>query len=339
MSHHAVPPGPLLALTAAVLAAHVLVLRPAPDSLQSPTAGAARPLIIRTMVAPAAPAAAPIAVETVPVQRRAQMPQIPPSRPRVAARSELAAPIERPQLEQPAPVAAAPNAPEATAPAPRGAAAQPLTLAVPGSARLHYKVDLQFRGQTLQAAGELLWRHDGDSYDAKLELKAPFLPARVQRSTGRITPEGLAPLRFSDKRGSEEAAHFERDKGKVSFSSNRPDAPLLAGAQDRLSVMLQLAALIAGEPARFPAGTAVTIQTAGTREAEPWIFVVDGTEQLALPGGSVAAVKLTRTPRKEFDSKVELWLAPGMDYVPVRLRLTQPNGDSVDQQWSSTDRG
>jgi hypothetical protein len=28
-----------------------------------------------------------------------------------------------------------------------------------------------------------------------------------------------------------------------------------------------------------------------------------------------------------------------MDYVPVRLRLTQPNGDSVDQQWSFTDRG
>ena len=50
-------------------------------------------------------------------------------------------------------------------------------------------------------------------------------------------------------------------------------------------------------------------------------------------------LKLTRSPRKEYDIKVELWLAPGMDYVPVRLRLTQPNGDSVDQQWSSTDRG
>jgi hypothetical protein len=37
--------------------------------------------------------------------------------------------------------------------------------------------------------------------------------------------------------------------------------------------------------------------------------------------------------------KVELWLAPGAAYAPVRLRLTQPNGDWVDQQWSSTDRG
>jgi hypothetical protein len=53
----------------------------------------------------------------------------------------------------------------------------------------------------------------------------------------------------------------------------------------------------------------------------------------------VQAVRLLRNPRKEYDVKVELWLAPGAAYAPVRLRLTQPNGDWVDQQWSSTDRG
>jgi hypothetical protein len=101
---------------------------------------------------------------------------------------------------------------------------------------------------------------------------------------------------------------------------------------------LQLGALIAGEPKKFPAGTSISIQTASAREAEPWVFTVEGAEPLALPGGTLDTLKLTRNPRKEFDQKVELWLAPGMDYVPVRLRLTQPNGDWVDQQWSSTDR-
>jgi hypothetical protein len=66
---------------------------------------------------------------------------------------------------------------------------------------------------------------------------------------------------------------------------------------------------------------------------------VEGLEDLQLPGGPVEAIKLQRNPRKEFDQKVELWLAPRMDYAPVRLRLTSPNGDSVDQRWSSTDRG
>jgi len=205
--------------------------------------------------------------------------------------------------------------------------------------RLHYQVVAEVRGQTRSAAGELVWRHDGESYEATFEIGAPALPARTQRSTGRITAQGLAPLRFSDRGRTEQATHFLRDKGTVVFSSNRPDAPLLPGAQDRLSVLLQLAAMVAGQPAKFPPAATIAIQTADTRDAEPWLFTVGQVEELHLPGGTVQGLKLTRNPRREFDHKIELWLAPGMDYVPVRLRLTQPGGDSVDQLWSSTDRG
>jgi hypothetical protein len=102
--------------------------------------------------------------------------------------------------------------------------------------------------------------------------------------------------------------------------------------------MLQLGAMVGGAPARFPAGTVISIPTASTREAEPWMFTVEGEETLELPGGKIPALRLIRNPRRQFDQKVELWLAPRMDYVPVRLRLTQANGDWVDQQWSSTDR-
>jgi hypothetical protein len=336
MSKGAAPPGPLLALTAAVLAAHALVLRPAPASVQAPAPAKGKPFVVRTVAvaAPApAPVATPVALSAAPAKPVAPMPARP--RPRTAVPLEAPTRVDTAAAAvQPAPaISVAAAAPEAAPAAP------PRTLAVPGSVRLHYKVDLQARGLALQGAGELAWRHDGESYEAKLEFRAPFGSPRTQRSTGRLTPEGLAPLRFSEKGRSEEAAHFERDKGKVSFSSNRPDVPLLPGAQDRLSVFLQLGAMIAGEPAKFPPGTAVTLQTAGTRDAEPWVFMVEGEEQLVLPGGNVGALKLTRSPRKEFDTKVELWLAPGMAYVPVRLRLTQPNGDSLDQQWSSTDRG
>jgi hypothetical protein len=211
-------------------------------------------------------------------------------------------------------------------------------LAVPGSMLLHYKVTAHTRGLVLNAESQLRWRHDGNEYEANLELSGPLFPSRTQQSTGRVTAEGLAPLRFSDKARSEEAAHFEREDGKVSFSSNRPDAPLMAGAQDRLSVLMQLGAMIAAKPKNFGPGATISVQTASTREAEVWQFTVETEEALRLPGGALAALKLTRNPRKEFDQKVELWLAPSMDYVPVRLRLTQPNGDWVDQQWSSTDK-
>jgi hypothetical protein len=213
-----------------------------------------------------------------------------------------------------------------------------VAIAIPGSARYHYKVMASRRGQMLEARGELNWRHDGSSYEAMLQVSAPLFPSRTQRSSGQITGDGLAPTRFSDTSRSEQATHFEREKGKIVFSNNQPEATLLAGAQDRLSVVLQLSTLVGGAPAKFRAGSAITIQTADVRAAESWVFTVEGEESLQLPGGTLPALKLTRNPRKEFDQKVELWLAPGMDYVPVRLRLTQPNGDWVDQQWSNTDR-
>jgi uncharacterized protein DUF3108 len=210
---------------------------------------------------------------------------------------------------------------------------------LPPPVRMKYEMTATYRGLPLQGEGELSWRHDGKEYELQLEARSPLLGTRRQRSVGRVTAQGLEPLHFWDKSRSEQAAHFDRERGRVTFSNNQPDAPLAAGVQDRLSVVLQLAATVAAQPAAFPPGTQVAISTASVREAETWVFAVDREEDLQLPGGTVRALKLQRLPRREYDQKLELWLAPRMDYAPVRIRLTSPNGDTVDQRWSSTDRG
>jgi hypothetical protein len=191
----------------------------------------------------------------------------------------------------------------------------------------------------MQGEAELTWRHDANEYELQLEVRSPLAGIRRQRSVGRVTPQGLEPLHFWDKSRNEQAAHFDRDGSRVTFSNNQPDAVLAAGAQDRLSVLLQLAAQVAAQPASYAPGTQVAMPTASVREAETWIFGVEGEEGLQLPGGTVRALKLQRLPRREYDQKVELWLAPHMDYAPVRIRLTNPNGDTVDQRWASTDKG
>jgi hypothetical protein len=329
----------LLAITAGVVTVHVLLLQPQPRVFQQFRESRPRALIARTVEAQASPVVAPaVATEWPPAiaspRARAVLALV-----EQAPRGTDARPAARPARVIPAVgavrVASSAKTPSAstTAPSPN------LAFAVPKSVLLHYQVTAHTRGLVLNAQGQLHWRQDGNEYEAKLELLGGLFPKRTQESTGRITAEGLAPQRFSDKARSEEAAHFQRDEGKVSFSSNRPDAPLMPGAQDRLSVMLQLGAMIAGNPKNFEPGATISIQTASTRDAEVWQFTVEGEEALQLPGGELRALKLIRNPRKEFDQKIELWLAPGMDYVPVRLRLTQPNGDWVDQQWSSTDKG
>ena len=229
-----------------------------------------------------------------------------------------------------------PPTPEPPLPArpPRESALTPGAVAVPPPARLLYRVEsnkFPFR-----MSGELIWRQDGLSYDARLTMSA-FGQSRVQTSRGDLGAQGLSPLRFSDKYRSEVAAHFERDKGRISFSANTPAVPLLAGAQDYLSVMIQLATVIGGEPARYPVATAITVQVAGPREAEVWLFTVERQETLRLPGGEQDTLKLVRHPRRQFDQEVAIWLAPAMNWLPVRLRITEPNGDYLDQKWEATE--
>lgn len=203
---------------------------------------------------------------------------------------------------------------------------------------LHYDVEVRTHGISLSGQADLDWHVDAQTYEARLETRTANLPPRVQSSAGAVTPAGLAPATFSDKARSELAVHFDRERARLVFSNNRPDAPLAPGMQDRLSVVLQLAALVAGDPARYPPGTQITVPTASARDAGDWIFLVEGEEDLDLPGGRAPVLKLRRLPRREYDQQVELWLAARGDYAPLRLRLTNPNGDAADLRWSSTDR-
>jgi hypothetical protein len=318
-----VPWRPLAALTAGVLAVHWLVLRGVPEVLSW-----------------ARPEPAPAVLHTV--ARMTSTPAVPgsvaaPALPPTAATVATPIPTRTEPTRTPRPMPAARASSRPASPVAIAKTAAP-SVRLPPPARWQYDATALHRGVSLRGTAQLAWQPAGGDYEAVLQVNVPPLPARLQRSVGAITPDGLAPARFSDRTRSEEATHFDRGQGRIVFSSNRPQAPLQPGAQDRVSVLLQLAAVAAADPVRLSAGTVVSLQTAGTREAERWDFVVEVLEDLALPGGAMSTIKLTRAPQREYDLRLELWLGPGPDYAPVRLRLTPPNGDWLDMQWSGTDK-
>ena len=217
---------------------------------------------------------------------------------------------------------------------PGGAPAAPAPpMRVPGSIRLTFAVTAQRGPQPLSGAfGELIWNQNGDRYEAQLTAKLLFVVLTRWLSTGSIGPDGIAPDRYADTRRTPVAAHFARDRNEVIFSNNSPTVPILAGAQDRLSVMMQLGGLFAAAPGRYPPGSKIAVQTVSTKEADVWTFEVGETEALQLPAGEIRAIKLTRPPRRPFDLKVDLWLSPAHNYLPARLVLTETNGDFADFQ-------
>lgn len=316
---------------------------------------------VRWIAPPAPPAPTPVAAPSPPPAPRpppteAKVP--PPSPSETVAMAPPVPAASTPSPEAPPPVDAVPasvaaasepvqppppeNAPTASAPAstpepPPATAAGPASVAggpaqVIDSTVLPYLVQGQIRGIPYRASARLDWQRDGDRYEAKLEVRAILMGSRTQTSVGRITPKGLQPERFSDRSRNEKAAHFDTDGQRIRFSNNAPDAPLEAGAQDRLSVFLQLGSLFSARPQAFLQGQEVQLQVAGTGSAETWRFSVGPEETLDLPAGSVQARRLSRAPAGAYSTTVEVWLAPGLSYLPVRIRLTQASGDLVDQQ-------
>lgn len=233
-----------------------------------------------------------------------------------------------------APTTAMPSASAAAALAPPPGQTPVTAMMLPASARLDYKMTGSAKGLTYHAKGEMTWENTGASYNASMNVRALFIGSRTMSSTGQISAQGLAPIRFSDKSRTEVAAHFEPDKGLISFSANTPAVPWIQGAQDRVSVILQLGGMLAGNPAAFALGSTLSMLTVGPRDADNWTFLVDSEEMLSLPFGDLATLKLSRQPRREYDQKVEIWYAPALGYLPVRNKITQANGDFVDQQLS-----
>ena len=304
--------------------------RPQPDRLKTTASPRATALAVPQPAAPlkTAEAGAPeqVAAEVAPA-----MPATVPASAAVAAAASDMQQVAK-ATNPPAPASREAAEVQKVQPVQKSAYAPPVLLVYDGKG--------EERGFIKYAAsGELLWAPDGSRYNAHLAISAWGFRVRTWSSKGDLTDAGLQPLRFGDKpRGAELATHFQREKGLISFSANNPDVPLQAGAQDKLSAILQLGALVAGEPGRFPSGTAIAFQAADAHRAELWNFKVGATESLDLPGGVVTALKLSKEPTAEFDQRIEVWLAPDMAYLPVRLRITEASGAFADLLWRKTQK-
>jgi hypothetical protein len=114
------------------------------------------------------------------------------------------------------------------------------------------------------------------------------------------------------------------------FSSNAPTAVLQAGAQDQISLYAQLAAAMAADSARFVPGTRLQIQIATVRDALPWLLTLDKVETITVDGVDLSATKWVCQPRNRFDAQVEFWVTREHQWLPVRIRITQVNGNFID---------
>ena len=206
---------------------------------------------------------------------------------------------------------------------------------LPPSAELTYSIEARQSGISVNGEAVLKWNVLQGRYSIATETRA-MLVGKIHeaRSEGTIDDFGLAPERFVEKRLRKDptTTTFDRAAKKISFTESDVVYPIKGGEQDRSSVVWQLASIARGAPAKFKVGTEWKFLVAGRRDAEPWTFKVVKQEKVHIRDGDVPAFHIVRSPPPDAKGqKLDLWLAPSLDWYPVRLRFTDADGDYIEQ--------
>jgi hypothetical protein len=280
----------------------------------------------RAAASPARPAVVTVRQIHLPMA----LPLVGESAPPVAAPAVIAKanPATRAAALKPQRVAPAP-APSATAPVEQPPAPLPLY-----ATRLAAPIEWAYRLQRgdQQGSAMLVWQPDfeGARYEARLAGEIDGRGVLHWSSHGAIDAAGIAPERFvlREPRRGAQAANFERAARRITYSGPPVAHALPDGAQDRLSWLIQLAAVVAADPQRHgAAGAVVELFVAGARgDADRWRFDAQGVQSVELADGtSIQTWAYERAPLRSYDVRVQAWLAPALGWLPVRLRVS-PTG-------------
>lgn len=212
--------------------------------------------------------------------------------------------------------------------------------AFPDNVQINYKLTGKERGMEYFASGFLKWqvKPNGSSprnYEAELRVRAFLVGSRIWRSQGVLADDGLIPKRYSDSWRGERAAHFDPELRTISFSGNTPSAPLQAGAQDQVSLFIQMAAAVTAQ--NFKMGTELNIQTATARDAVNWRLTYQSDEPIDVRGERLETQRWVCLPRGKFDSQIEMWLSKKYGGMPVRIKITQASGNYIDMEMNGTE--
>ena len=356
----------LLALAAIVLLLHLMAMQWVAQQLQplGVLPKMATPMFTRLLSpqAPAAPAPPPPQAIAVRPRRPAITSVREQATPAARAASQPApAPVPAPAPDQPAPDAAVAAAEDASAQAPPqekegagaagndpGAAPAPATdtaaaPAAPASAsspglgswpadtRLSYRLGGQFRSGELHGSAQVQWQRQGDRYESRVDISLTLLTSLVLTSQGEVTVQGLLPRAYEELRRSGPRGVRMGD-ATVTLGDGR-NVPRPEGVQDAASQFVELSHRFAAGKDALEVGRSVSFWMARPGGVDLWTYDIVDREILQTPRlGAVEAFHLKprsiANPRGNITA--EMWFAPSLQYLPVRIRVSMGEATWVD---------
>ncbi len=202
----------------------------------------------------------------------------------------------------------------------------------PKATRVSYKMQGFFRGP-IYGQASVEWLREGLRYQVFVEASVgpSFAPLGAWRlsSEGDIRPEGLYPRRYENfnrlltKSSPVQGLLLDDDQVTLSNGAKLPRTPDM---QDPASQFIQLAYRFMLNPKLLMPGNTVYMPMVWLKKSEVIAYDVLNEEVLHTPLGDVPTyhVRPRRMDGDNNDMSAEIWFAPGLQYLPVRI-LTRAN--------------
>lgn len=208
--------------------------------------------------------------------------------------------------------------------------------ALPAEVTISYALTSAFA----DGEAEYTWKRDGERYEITGTAQATgfftlFLEGQIyQTASGRVTPEGLRPERFTERRGdtAEEGLAFDWPARRVEFrrGDSSRTAALTDTTVDWLSMIFQLAHLP-------PKGDTMPLRVFTQRRLYDFRLQVVGEETLELPFGTARTLHLRHEGEKP-EQAVDVWLGLDQFHLPVKLRYPVARNRLVVEQVATSVR-
>ena len=198
----------------------------------------------------------------------------------------------------------------------------------PPNTRLNYKLGGNYRGE-LHGTARVLWQKDGPRYQAQVDLDLGLLASMRLTSQGEITASSLQPRVY------EELVRKKRRNVRLGEDTihlaNGDTAPRPALVQDTASQFIELSHRFASGQVPLAVGQTVRFALVRPNRVAQWTYDVVEDTQIKLPSLGPTRALLVR-PRpvdgEQPSVSAQMWLAPSLQYLPVRIVLSMGRGDT-----------
>ena len=292
--------------------------------------------VLQPQAAPPVPVAMQVAAPTPPRRRVARKSAAQPAVPAASTPAEsqpTPPPLPEPQVAQAAPEPIAAPVPASPPPVPAASApAPPPSLdSWPVDTRLSYRLGGHFRSGELHGDARVQWQRTAADYQVRVDIDITLWVSLVMTSQGEVTPQGLAPRGYEElRRGKRRAVQL--GETTIALEGGR-SAPRPAGVQDTASQFVELAHRFASGQEKLEVGRSVTFWMARPGAVDLWTYDIVERELLQTPNlGAIEAYRLKPRPiaNPRGNITAEMWFAPSLQYLPVRIRVSMGNEAHVD---------